>query len=190
MNLKPEILTHPHIPKPLHGIAPREIMGRKWWDNARKIAYTSTNYHCVACGVAKEKAKKHKWLEAHEFWKIDYQNGICEIISIEPLCHYCHNFIHSGRLSMIIDKEKSKQEVKEILEHGLKILSDANLECFPFTLELANELGCKTFGVKPYLLNLNKNLQWGDWKLIWNGNEYKSKFKSEQEWRNFYTPPK
>ena len=185
MKLKPEILGHPHIPKPLHGIAPREIMGKEWWDIERQKAYASTDYHCVACGVEKPEAKKHKWLEAHEFWKIDYETGICEITSIEPLCHYCHNFIHSGRLSMIIGKEKSRQEVKEILEHGLKVLADAHLECFPFTLDFAKKLGCKTFGVKAYKLS-GKNIDWKDWKLIWNGEEYKSKFNSQMDWANHY----
>lgn len=116
--LKPEILCHPHIPKPLHGVAPRAIKGQTWWDKTRQEAYRSTDYHCVACGVHKHEAKKHKWLEAHEFWNIDYNTGVCEVKSIEPLCHYCHNFIHSGRLSMIVGKEKSKQEVIDILEHG------------------------------------------------------------------------
>jgi len=185
MKLKPEILCHPHIPKPLHGVSPREIMGKKWWDNERQKVYASTNYHCAACGVHKSEAKKHKWLEAHEFWHINYNTGICEITSIEPLCHYCHNFIHSGRLSVIIDKEKTEKEVKEILEHGFKILSDNNLLCFPFTMHLGISLGCNTYNAKTYILR-GKNISWDKWKLIWNGIEYKSKFNSQEEWRKNY----
>ena len=183
--LKPEILCHPHIPKPLHGVAPREIMGKEWWDIERQKVYASTNYHCAACGVSKQEAKKHKWLEAHEFWHIDYKNGVCEITSIEPLCHYCHNFIHSGRLQMISGKEKSLAEVKDILEHGLKILSENKLQCFPFTLQLANHFGCKTFGVTAYKLT-NGDVAWSDWKLIWNGKEYKSRFSNMAEWSSNY----
>ena len=185
MELKPEILCHPNIPKPLHGVAPREIMGKEWWENERQRVYSSTNYHCIACGVHKSKAKKHKWLEAHEFWNIDYMTGICEITSIEPLCHYCHKFIHSGRLYMIIGKEKSEIEVKEILEHGFKILSDNNLKCFPFTLSLGLSIGCNTFNVQSYIIKTN-DIKWSEWKLIWNGKEYKSKFNSQQEWSNYY----
>ncbi len=189
--MKPEILCHPHIPKPLHGLSPRTIMGQDWWDKTRREVYASTNYHCAACGVHKSEAKEHAWLEAHEFIKVDYKTGTCEIISIEPLCHYCHNFIHSGRLSLIIGTEKSKQEVIEILEHGFRILAEHKLKCFPFTLDLAKQLKCKTFGVKPYELfesfPWEKNaIYWGDWRLIWEGEEYRSKFKSFDAWMNHY----
>ena len=184
--LKPEILCHPHIPKPLHGVNPREIKGQNWWDEARQKAYKSTDYHCVACGVAKSEAKKHKWLEAHEFWNIDYNTGICEVKSIEPLCHYCHNFIHSGRLSMIVGKEKSKQEVIDILEHGFKVLAENDLKAFYFTVDFAKRIGAKTFGVEKYIPNVNQKLKWADFKLIFEGNEYFSKFKSQSEWQSFY----
>jgi len=184
--LKPEILCHPHIPKPLHGVAPREIKGQNWWDETRQKTYKSTDYHCVACGVAKSEAKKHKWLEAHEFWNIDYNTGICEVKSIEPLCHYCHNFIHSGRLSMIIGKEKSKQEVIDILEHGFKVLAENNLKAFYFTVDFAKRIGAKTFGVEKYTPTVNEKLKWTDFKLIFEGNEYFSKFKSQSEWQSFY----
>ena len=95
MKLKPEILAHPHIPKPMHGLSPRTIMGNEWWDVTRKEVYAKYDYHCIACGVPKAEAIAHHWLEAHEFWHIDYRTGVCEISSIEPLCHYCHNFIIS-----------------------------------------------------------------------------------------------
>lgn len=186
MILKPEILTHPHIPKPLHGINPREIMRKDRWDFKRQTVYSRYGYHCVACGTHKFDAKKHQWLEAHEFWNINYNTGVCEVSSIEPLCHYCHNFIHSGRLSMIIGKEKSHNEVVDILEHGFKILSKNNLKAFPFTVEFATSVGAETFGVKGYNINVNKNLKWDDYVLIFEGKEYKSKFKSQREWQNHY----
>ena len=186
-NLKPEILTHPNIPKPLHGINPRTIMGQKWWDETRQKVYASNGYCCIACGVPKEMAYGPKWLEAHEYWNIDYMKGICEVVSIEPLCHYCHNFIHSGRLSMIVGIQKSERQVIEILEYGFKTLSNANLRCFPFTLELAKSLNAKTYGVKPYKVSLNPDIKWSDWKLLFMGKEYKSNFKNQDEWQEHYS---
>jgi hypothetical protein len=190
--MKPEILCHPHIPKPMYGISPRTIMGQEWWNETRQKVYASTNYHCIACGIAKRDAKRHKWLEAHEYWKIDYRKGICEILSIEPLCHYCHNFIHSGRLSIIMGIDKTHEEVREILEHGLQILAENKLKCFPFTLDLAERIGCKTFRVKAYKLPNEKcpwekgYIAWEDWKLMWEGKEYRSKFSSFDAWKSFY----
>lgn len=184
--LKPEILSHPNIPKPLHGIAPRVILGKDWWDATRQKAYKSTDYHCVACGVAKSEAKKHQWLEAHEYWNINYQKGICEVVSIEPLCHYCHMFIHSGRLSMIMGEEVLYKEALEVLEHGFKILAKNKLKCFPFTYEFAKAIGAKTHGVKPYKIKENPNINWGDWRLILEGKEYKSNFENEEVWGAFY----
>lgn len=184
--LKPEILTHPNIPKPLHGISPRTIMGDSWWNTKRAEVYSSTNYHCSACGVHKSEAKGPTWLEAHEYWKIDYLTGKCEILSIEPLCHYCHNFIHSGRLSMIMGTDKSKREVLEILEHGFKILSNNKLKCFPSTYEFADRLGAETYGVMPYIIEENKTLKWSDYYLLWEGETYTSKYKDINDWKNQY----
>jgi hypothetical protein len=182
---KPEILTHPNIPKPLHGISPRTIMGDNWWNATRQEVYAKYDYHCIACGVHKFDGLGHKWLEAHEFWDINYKTGVCKIKSIEPLCHYCHNFIHSGRLQMIMGVEKTEEEVKAILEHGLRILSEHKLKCFPSTLLFAQEMRCNTYKVKDYSIP-NVNIPWNKWKLVWNGEEYYSKFSSFEEWRMFY----
>lgn len=185
-DLIPEILMQPNIPKPLHGIAPRTIEGATWWNKKRKEVYSKTDDHCVACGVHKSEAKGRKWMEAHELWDIDYDNGITTIKDIVPLCHYCHNFIHSGRLSAIVGKDKSNNEVKSILEHGFSILANNKLKCFPGTLDLAHSLGADTFDVEAYDVKSENSIKWGDWKVIYNGKEYKSKFKDYDEWEKYY----
>lgn len=184
--MKPEILTHPNIPKPLHGLNPRTIMGQEWWDAERQRVYASSDYHCVACGVHKSMAKGPKWLEAHEFFQMDYMTGRCEVVSIEPLCHFCHNFIHSGRLQMIAGIQKTEDEVNEILEHGLMILSRHGLDCFAPTLDMAIARGCKTFGVRPSRQSFSPHLGWNDFFLVLNGREYRSKFRSIDDWKKHY----
>jgi hypothetical protein len=181
--LHPEILMHPNIPKPLHEVNPRNIMGEEKWNVVRQEAYASTDYHCIACGVHKSQAKGPKWLEAHEFYNIDYAAGKVEIDRIIPLCHYCHNFIHSGRLYMVMDKEKTEQEVVDILEHGFKILADAGLPCFYFTLHLAHELDAETYGVVQADTPDGETPDWGEWRLVWDGVEYPPKYKTYEEWK-------
>lgn len=188
--LKPEILTHPNIPKALHGTNPRTLFGECWWDKKRQEAYTRYDYHCISCGVHKSNAKKHRWLEAHEFYEIDYNKGRVEIKSIEPLCHYCHNFIHSGRLKMIMNKQKSIDEIKNILTHGFEILSKNNLQCFYYTLEFAKELDVNTLSVQPYEIIQEKPVKWEDWRLIIDGKSYKGQFNSFEDWRKFYSEAK
>lgn len=180
--LHPEVLQHPNIPKPLHEVNPRNIMGKEKWDVVRQEAYRSTDYHCIACGVHKLDAKGPKWLEAHEFYNIDYEMGRVEIDRIIPLCHYCHNFIHSGRLYMIMDEEKPFTEVQKILEHGFEILAKNDLAAFPFTLKLAEEVGAETFGVLPDIRPDGEVPAWEDWRLVWEGIEYPPKYKTYEAW--------
>ncbi|MEK6881360.1 MAG: hypothetical protein AABY22_17185 [Nanoarchaeota archaeon] len=123
MIVNPAILLHPQIPKTLHGIAPRKIFGDAWWDTERQKAYASTNYHCLACGVHKLKARYHKWLEAHETYLYNYCKGRLIFEEVVPLCHACHNSIHTGRMSKLVENgEMTKIKEQEILDHKSLIL--------------------------------------------------------------------
>lgn len=180
----PAILQHPNIPKPLHGINPRSIFGQEWWDATRKEAYAKNNYHCFACGVHKSEAKDHQWLEAHEFWDIDYSTGICEVKDIVPLCHYCHNFIHSGRLLMIAGKSKTIKQIRAILEHGFQILKENNLAAFMPTVKVANLIKANTYNVRTYMPE--GNAKWSDYKMLYKGEYYTSNFATYEDWQSHY----
>ena len=186
IDLCPEVLSMPNIPKPLHGVNPRTIMGKEAWDIVRQEVYKSSDYHCRGCGVSKAEARRHAWLEAHGYYDIDYKKGVVTVKMLIPICHYCHNFIHSGRLSMILGKDKTEQEVIAILEHGFKVLKDNKLKAFPFTLDLADSLGAKTYGVGAYELPENEDVKWEDWRLIWEGKEYPPMYKTYEDWQNHY----
>ena len=127
--LRPEILLHPNIPKPMHGLSPRTIMGDRWWNIERQKTYAKSYYHCVACDVSKWEAKYYQWLEAHELYEIDYVKGRMIFKEIVALCHSCHNFIHSGRMQALVDSGKmlrSKQQ--DILKHGMTIIEHHKLK--------------------------------------------------------------
>lgn len=191
MNLQPEILLHPNIPKPLHGIAPRVIKGDDWWNSVRQTAYSKNDYHCWACGIHKNENKYHRWLEAHEIYEIDYCVGEVKFIDICALCHSCHNFIHSGRLwSIFLKNEVSKEKIEDILIHGFEVLKKNNLKMNSFALTVAKRINLSIFekyikyGFHRYGISL---VGWNDWCMLIDGVKYKGKFKDFDEWNEFYS---
>lgn len=188
-NLSTEILCQPHVPKPLHGVNPRSIMSRKEWDSIRFEAQRKTNYTCVACGINRVNIKDYKWLEGHEKWHINYNNGCCEVTEIVPLCRYCHLFIHSGFLKSQFTP-KTKNLVLYTLNHGFSLLKGMGLKVFISTFEFAKFLRVETYDVGCYLPKVNPNLKWSDYYLFFEGKKYFSKFKSKREWEKFYNKEK
>jgi len=165
--LRPKILLCPRIPDPMHGTAPRVVLGKRWWDKTRKKAYASTNYHCQACGVHKYRAEKHQWLEAHELYDTDYLAGRLTYIEAVPLCHYCHNYIHTGRLTALLEKgEVTQEDFDAVMSHGDRVLAESGL-------------------VKPPL-HSGPMADWSDWKLVIDGKEYPQRYKTKEEWEQAY----
>lgn len=165
--LRPEVLLCPNIPKPLHGIAPRTILGQQWWNEQRKAAYALTGDRCIACGIHKKYAKYCHWIEAHEVYDINYKKGLMTFKEVVALCHSCHNFIHDGRMQMMVEqKTMTKKKMNEILRHGNLILKNAGLKKPDPPTEVAS---------------------WDKWRLVIDGKQYKGKFKSIFDWAEYYS---
>jgi hypothetical protein len=161
---RPQVLLCANTAKPMHGVVPRVILGKEWWDREREAAYQSTNYHCVACGVHKNQAKEHRWLEGHEVYRVDYLKGRQTYIETVPLCYYCHSFIHSGRLRALLDKDEIEQEKYDaIISHGNLVLKEAGLKRMP--------------------LYTGKIAPWEKWRLVLFGVEYPPLFPNYEAWR-------
>lgn len=169
-------------------------MGQDWWNKKREEAYKANNYHCWACGIHKKQAKYHQWLEAHESYWINYENGTMELKEIVALCHSCHNFIHSGRLEMLLAKEEINEEkTLDILYHGFRILKENNLKPFYGTARFFLKLkGFSDYAIEKEFDKRNIKLPnvpcaaWDKWRLIIEGKKYVSFFHSEKEWKEFY----
>jgi len=192
MQTFPILLFHPNIPKPLHGLAPREILGEDWWNQTKLEAKAKLDNHCWACGVHKSEAKYHQWLEAHECYSIDYSIGRMEYVGTCALCHACHNYIHDGRLQVLaLNGETPAKKQKEIICHGnqliklyveqkgLKFCGQKKVnksvilhECYPLS---SNKIYWKGDGAK-----------WEDYHLILFGERYERPFKNLDDWRNHY----
>lgn len=173
--LRPEILLCDNIPLPLHGLAPRVVMGAQWWDRVRRAAYASTNYHCVACGVHKQFAKARQWLEGHEVYDIDYGKGRMKYLETVPLCHYCHNYIHDGRLNWLLERgEIHHAKFVAIIQYGDGVLASAGL------VRLSHDE--RDEQVRQLMLN-NKVAEWGKWRLVVGRKSYPPLFPSEKAWQ-------
>jgi len=162
----PKILTHPNIPKPLHGISPRVVLGQEWWDTERRKAYAAANYRCEACDVPKQDAKYHQWLEAHEYYAFDYKHGRLKLLKVVALCHSCHRFIHDGLMRVMVSSGDMTGEMYDaIIEHGTAILSDAGLLS---EWESRHSKKC--------------NVAWAGWRMEINGKLYGPSSKDSADW--------
>lgn len=160
---RPEILCLPNIPPPMYGLAPRVVLGQKWWDETRQEAYRSTDFHCIACGVHQYSARFHQWMEGHEVYDTDYLLGRLTYVETVPLCHSCHCFIHDGRLKWQLGlKEITATKYLMIMNHGRRVLKQAGI-------------------VKPPLYS-GPVAEWEDWRLVVFDKEYKPLFASREEW--------
>lgn len=175
---EPKLLLGPNVPSPLHGVAPRTILGPKWWNETRQAAYRSTNFHCLACGVHKCLAEYRKWLEGHEVYRINYRLGRATYIRTVPLCHLCHNYIHDGRLEALLQEGKINHgKYAAVLQHGDRVLAEAGLKRSN-RLERDKKMlaAIQAGNVAP----------WEQWRLVLFDKQYPPLFRSEQEWIKNY----
>ena len=169
--VKPRLLLSSNIPQPLHGVAPRVVLGKKWWDKTRQAAYASTNYHCEACGVHKYKARGPKHLEGHELYRINYSKGNMSYVRTAPLCHFCHQYIHDGRLLWLLESQRiTFQRYTAIIQHGDRILSEAGLERPPLGHRLPDKVA-----------------PWQQWTLIVGNRSWPSLYADAQEYEEHNT---
>jgi hypothetical protein len=177
----PHILEQPLIPTPLHGLNPRSIMGRAKWDVMRRQVYAKYGHTCAACGVSAREAKLKKYLEAHESFEINWAKKQMTLISMEPLCHACHAFVHSGLLEVKLQAGKvSKETAAVILGHGAGVLAQSGGKMPPASDYLCRKLGLEhglPVGAAP------RRTTWSGWTMVWDGTIYPSPYKTEAEWR-------
>lgn len=169
--LEPFILALPTIPAPMHGTAPRVVLGSTWWDKTRKAAYRSTFYCCLACGTHQTLVRGgQKHLEGHEVYLIDYARGLMYYRKTSPLCPYCHRYCHRGRLRYLLESGKINHGTyRAIIQHGNAVLG-------------VN--GCELPVEMPYQGPMP---DWGDWRLVIGNKKYPGLFQSQKDWEDYHS---
>ena len=106
-------------------------MGYDWWIAQRQAAVVKQNQRCYTCGI--HESKFNFSLEAHEHYDINYSNGRVKLVKVVALCHYCHDYIHDGRVYSQVKRNNSNSQrdprsldsyYREVLDRGEKIIAD------------------------------------------------------------------
>lgn len=165
----PAILLQFQIPNPMAGLNPRTVLGDEWWKEERQKATAATDGHCAACGVHKMNAMGHQWLECHE--QYDYVGKQLIYRGCVPLCHYCHAYIHRGRLRRMKEAGKVRwEEYNAIINHGQRLTSSSKLKPPVWKRRPLEILGTS----------------WTGWSLRVGDKVFRSNITSASKWRRRY----
>ena len=196
-DLRP-LVAMPNIPKPLHGVNPRTLLGSSTWNRLRKSCYFNAHDTCEICGNKPENLR-HR--HGHEVYEIDYAHGTAKFVRVFCVCSLCHlACIHTGR-ALTMWKQKNPLYPTEFLlegaEHAFKIISEynsdhpkADIRAYATFLDYLKYDGLKEpmekliekYGMKFYK-EVEGMVDWGDWKLFIGTNEYQTPYKDMDEWK-------
>ena len=188
-------ITMPNVPKPLHAINPRIIMGQDKWDNLRMQCYLDSKYKCEIC----DRKLDDKNIQLHELYSYNHTNGVAKFERYISVCKLCHNGIHSGRAASLFRNHNpifTKKYMLEIAENAFKLVYEYNeehhaeLRLFKTYLEwlrldeLRDELLelMTKYDVKIYRWPRSVG-KWERWHLEWNGQKYYTPYHNGHEWR-------
>ena len=198
------LLTMPNIPKPLHAVNPRLIMGDAAWNKARKKAYFDAGYRSEISGkLCAEPGSLH----AHEVYDINYVTGVCtfkRICAITPQEHVY--FIHSGRMITMWKNKNPLYTTDKVLagvENGFKLIYDWNkchrkrekLKVYKTFLEYLKhdelrepmEKLIEKYEIEFWGEDTKHMCDWEDWKLViidkdGNREEHPTPYANEEAW--------
>lgn len=192
------LITMPNVPRPLHRLNPRNIMGQSTWNHVRKRCYYNAHYKCEICGVDFAEIKPR--YAAHELYSYDYMAGTGKFERCIAICAQCHNAIHSGRLITMYKNGNQlypKQYVLKVVEHCFRLVSQYNaehrnkkpLKLYATFLEYLKVPELHDDMVKlidkyniQFYMEPKRIAKWQDWKLIIGNKEHKTPYKDEGEW--------
>lgn len=198
----PAILTMPNIPHPLHGMAPRTLLGEQNWDEMRRKCYQDANYICQASGLQCS-GPPH----AHELYSIDYKHQTMTFERAVCLTGELHTkFIHSGRAITMHAKGEwghSTAQLLTVAKTGFQLIKEWNdthpdeqlrvFYAFLAWMEVKDlrrwlQPMIEQYEIKFYKPSIatTSPKTWSNWKLIIDGVEYPTPYKSIEDWKKVY----
>lgn len=197
------IITMPNVPAPLHGLAPRTILGNATWTHMRKKCYFDADYKSQISGIDLDGSNSDLKCNAHELYSYDYTKGTAYFERAVCISPVEHNFIHSGRMLTMYKKGNPlmpKAYLLKAVENGFKIIHDwnkshpngkqlrayATLADYATTPGIADEI-CELidkYDIKFYKEDPQYTAKWGEWSLIVGNKEHPTPYKDREEWAN------
>lgn len=196
-DLRP-LIAMPNIPRPLHGVNPRTLLGASTWNRMRRRCYAEANDTCEICGYKPENLRQR---HGHEVYEIDYAHGTAKFVKVFCVCSMCHlGCIHTGR-ALTLWKHGNPLYPTEFLlqgaEHAFKLINEynkdnpkADLRAYSTFLDYLKhdelrepmEKLIEKYNVKFYS-EVEDMAEWGDWKLIIGNNEYNTPYADKDAWK-------
>lgn len=199
------LLCMPNVPLPCHQLCPRTINPKRW-DYLRKKCYMDANYTCQASGAQ----LGHGHCHSHELISVDWAHQTATFkrtVCLDPVLHV--RFIHNGRALTLFEKgdpQMTQPGMVKALQQGFSLIHDWNVEHsgeeplrvyagflqwakHPALREAVEKL-VEAYDIKFYDFDwkcFNKE-NWPKWKLVYDGKEYPTKFKSQEEWAATFNP--
>lgn len=197
-DLRP-LIAMPNIPKPLHGVAPRTLLGATTWNHMRKRAYALAEDTCEICGSRPDNLRNR---HGHEVYEIDYKKGIAKFVRVFCICSLDHlACIHTGR-AITLYKHGNPLYPKEFLldgaEKAFKTIYEynqdhpgADLRAYATfldylkvpSLEAPMRALIHKYDVRFYAEDPKKTAKWNKWKLIIGSEEYPTPYENEKAWK-------
>lgn len=95
---------------------------------------------------------------------MDYKAGKMTFVRLVALCHSCHNYIHDGRMMMMVDQGvMSEEKYYDIERHGINLL---------------NSNGLPSRARRPK----GPIAEWNKFRMVFEGKEYGPSSKNYSEW--------
>lgn len=199
------LLTMPNVPTPLHGCAPRTVMGAAEWNKMRKACYEEHDETCEICGqkLGSKRGGDLPLHNAHEAYELDYETYTSTFKRLICVCPQCHACIHSGRaITCYLNHVPlyDKTYMLGLAEHAFQLVhkwntlhpEDEPLRLYDTyldwvkepTLKAAMEELIKEYDIELY--TIPDKSRWDNafdkWRMVYNGEEHPSLFKTRADW--------
>lgn len=111
------LITMPNIPKPLHALPPRNVMGKTAWDRARKLCYFKADYKCEICGCEPPKGQLHCLERGSQVLTIDGWKNIETVSTNDRVAQFVPS---TGRIEFVNPTSTTKHHEDNIVHIGYK----------------------------------------------------------------------